>query len=579
MSLKTDKINQRIQDIQQFAAVRSERSSVFSAVYNELEKTSELLNEGKLVLHIVSEDPTLAVALQNLYKAHKTLPDLYKFQITALPSKPQIGEFDVLCIVVDAGQILPDTIKRVLEKASQIPMLKLLMVIDMLSSDPDNQRRVQTAISEVDSWLSNQNPIAPHEITALLLLPFYPDSLREKVEVNFQKDLDKFCLSLEVLVKGKVEDILIKQATAQLLAQLAQIKTVFNQEEAELKVRLQEEERKLQGTGGIGGLKKDIEKAFKKADMDRADFFKRAKEKSSSIKRILSNESDTRSLKYEIKQLADDLRVDSKNKGKYTTVSLQLPDGRSCHEMLISHCRNSLSEFANDTWKRLCNSSNEGGMVNLAQRMSQTLSIVPSLYLPKPLFQPDQTFDIQRYFQSTSKTEFDWKSRYKRESFGSFLIKEIRSNIMIATSFFMLFAGTATVLTSSSVDKTPPTGIFDLKIAKAGLTAFILPFIVGITYSTYRQNVSEKQEDASEKLRSIGCKHYQAIAIDYVDNVVDFTNKKLDAEEQKIRDILEEAREKFITYTGEAENRIINYKAQLSNLNTEKTKLDSFERL
>ena len=117
MLTKSEKLAQRIQEIQDFIATKINQDVTFAAISQELKKISNSLNTGKLRVQTVSNNPVSAQALQNFFGTCKTLPEFYQFHVTALPSEPeqaastssefhQLVDCDVLCLVVVLKQML-----------------------------------------------------------------------------------------------------------------------------------------------------------------------------------------------------------------------------------------------------------------------------------------------------------------------------------------------------------------------------------------------------------------------------------------------------------------------------------------
>ncbi|MBD1935653.1 MULTISPECIES: FHA domain-containing protein [Cyanophyceae] len=89
MSLKSDKLANRLQEIQQFVAARTAQNETFQVVEQELVKIADSLRQGKLTVQIVSHNPAPAQALQNFLSSYKPLPEFYNFQRMLLPREPE----------------------------------------------------------------------------------------------------------------------------------------------------------------------------------------------------------------------------------------------------------------------------------------------------------------------------------------------------------------------------------------------------------------------------------------------------------------------------------------------------------
>ncbi|MBW4490638.1 MAG: FHA domain-containing protein [Trichocoleus desertorum ATA4-8-CV12] len=89
MSLKSDKLANRLQEIQQFVAVRTGQNATLQVVEQELVKIADSLKQGKLTVQIVSHNPVPAQALQNFLSSYNPLPEFYNFQRMLLPREPE----------------------------------------------------------------------------------------------------------------------------------------------------------------------------------------------------------------------------------------------------------------------------------------------------------------------------------------------------------------------------------------------------------------------------------------------------------------------------------------------------------
>ena len=87
--------NQYFQTICQFTSARVSQYKDLASVSQDLEKIAPLFNARQLSVQISSQFPILAEGLQNFFKTHQGLKQLYSSKISALPvdvavaSKPQ----------------------------------------------------------------------------------------------------------------------------------------------------------------------------------------------------------------------------------------------------------------------------------------------------------------------------------------------------------------------------------------------------------------------------------------------------------------------------------------------------------
>ena len=142
MPTRSEKLAQRIQEIQDFIAPRINQDKTFAAISQELEKLSNSLKMGKLTVQIVSNNPVAAQALQKFLGTCKTLPEFYQFHVTALPSEPeqaastssdfhQLVDCDVLCLLVELKQMLSSNEQWFIEQGSNTHSAKRFVVVEI----------------------------------------------------------------------------------------------------------------------------------------------------------------------------------------------------------------------------------------------------------------------------------------------------------------------------------------------------------------------------------------------------------------------------------------------------------------
>ncbi len=108
MSIKTDKLAQRIQELQKLVAVKSNQKIAYGAIALELETIANSLKAGKISLQIYSKFPLLAQALSKFLHSNSNLSE-YQFTIATFPKdlqqdKQQFPATLVLNLVSTSGQ-------------------------------------------------------------------------------------------------------------------------------------------------------------------------------------------------------------------------------------------------------------------------------------------------------------------------------------------------------------------------------------------------------------------------------------------------------------------------------------------
>ena len=87
MSLKSDKLEQRIQEIQEFVAARIIQPELRQTVSQELDNLALSLKQGKLIVQIVGHDAALAQLLQDAIEVRESLRNGYAIRSMPLPEK------------------------------------------------------------------------------------------------------------------------------------------------------------------------------------------------------------------------------------------------------------------------------------------------------------------------------------------------------------------------------------------------------------------------------------------------------------------------------------------------------------
>lgn len=155
MSIKTDKLLQRLTELQKFVSERSvvamEQSTDYPAILSALERLEATLKQGKLVMQLVGEDPAQVQALQKLLKSHSTLASQYHFKIAALPQ----------CSSLDRSES-PGLILQPAPDAAADPPIRypLGLHAQVMGRHPDAQLRLPDRLSLVSGRHAEIRPAA-----------------------------------------------------------------------------------------------------------------------------------------------------------------------------------------------------------------------------------------------------------------------------------------------------------------------------------------------------------------------------------------------------------------------------------
>jgi hypothetical protein len=703
MSTKSEKLAQRLQEVQKFAAARIAQNAIYSAVAQDLVKISNSLKTGKLNVQIYSRFPILAQALQNFLGTHATLPNLYQFKIGTFPSEPQrspsqspatlilqspsaIGEqqtryplstiqklvigrrpgcqiqipdqytkvgghhaeiqplagntsptwqvcdlnsrnatyingqrlqgcqilqpgdritlayaytneksiefifecqanatseqndevykqladCDIVCLVFNPSQLISADELKFLEKASKTHISQLIVVADTSGSSGQFTPAINSNFLQIKSELQSKNPYLSLELFPLLLRPFYPNAQSVTVESSFQTELDKFDEFLETGAKGRVEEILIKRITAQLLSQLSRIEKIVDSQEVAIIKDIQNTEEELQ-SGGQSELREQTRKAIKKANEEKDKFFRQAKVELNQSKTDFMDGFRKSSILHKIQEFTENLKPVVVKKGGDSYIQLfseSTTNSGGVTNAMTHLCRSELFQWGTEEWRRICTSYAEGGLSGLFQRIHTTLNVIQSLRLPDSLHQPIQNVDIQKNLQ-VSVAEFSCETRYKEVSLAGYIFKNLKSQVTAILGFIVLI-GSAFGLGRANI---PPW--------LSGL--ILVPLSVYLTYS-YQQDKALKVEEEGEKLKEKLRSYYKEFAKNFVEKIGQTFNMKLEAEERRLREAIETVNEQFVAYGGELDkgqtslkNRLAEYKIRQNELKKERVELEKFK--
>lgn len=698
MPSKSDKLAQRIQEVQKFVAGKIDQDATYSVVAQELEKIADSLKQGKLNVQIYSRFPILAQALQNCLSTRQTLAEFYQIKLGSFPSQVQpvathslaalilqsagaveqqqtryplpnnqnvligrrpdcqivlpdqcnkvsghhaevqpllgqtpprwqicdrnsingtyingyrvqgcqtlqpgdritlayaspnektpefffewesqsaskddefykhLADCDVVCLVVNPSQLVSTDEKQFIEKAIKAQIAKLVVVVDTSSTLGQVNQIIKNNLAEVEAWVKSQNSGSPLKLAFLLLHPFYPNAQASAIDAKSLDDIDKFYQSLDALAKQGVEDILIKRVSLQRLSKITLIERTIASKEETLKREIRAEEEKLQSFEK-GNLKEQAKKALKQASDERDKFFKQVKSELSQAKGRILDEFSKKSISYKIQQFIDNLTPVFVKKQGFTYIQLkpETSQEQDVSSTLSYLCRSELIQWSTEEWKRVCTDYADDGLSGLIKRIRETLCFIPSLSPPDSLLQPIQNIDVQKSFE-VSLVESSAEIRYKETSLGGHLFKNVKSQVALILTTLTFFAN---VFISQD-----PNIKQQWKQWLGLITVLLLPFVVVWLIYDYQKNKEAKLEETGEKLKKEVCSHYQSIAKSFVERIVQSFGMRLEAEDQRLKGIIETVGEQFVAHITEIDKNQVLVKANLEKLKLQQKSLE-----
>ncbi|WP_144405661.1 hypothetical protein [Aliterella atlantica] len=524
---------------------------------------------------------------------YKTLQDFYQFCIDTLPNQPeqntpmsnelqQLANCDVLCIVVDLKQ-MSENEQWVIKQASNTYAVKKIVVVEV----PNNSyldRMTQANISEVEAWMQSYNFEPSIEIFPVFLSPFYPNAQLLTIEPNLEDSLDKLGKTLETLVKRRPEDILIKRITTQTLFQIGQIERIFDMDAELLKQQIRQAEEKLSSlrqSDSTEGLKEQAEQALKQVNEDKEKFFRQVKLEFNQSKAELLDGFNRKSILYKIQSFTDNLQPSVVRRGSAKYVQLQADNAQNSADINIDMmhlCYSNLSFWTIAQWEQIYTSYGEGGLSYFFQKTYTTLNLIPSFKFRASLF---QTNCDRTCFQKSLKdlvAGVRCESYYKKVSVGSYLIRQVRNQWM-GVMFLLTFI-TMTGLSSSNrrdfmkdIFK-PLYGFKNQPILLTLGLAIPLCFLFLLLFYNYSQDSQQKLEDEARKLKKELQNYYQSFAKISVEKLSQDLISALEAEEERLRRIIDSFREHLIAHLSELKTDRVFIKSDLENLLVQQKGLD-----
>lgn len=595
MLTKSEKLAQRIQEIHDFIANRVSQDVTFAAISQELEKISNALKVGKLTVQIVSNDPTSAQALQNFLCNCKTLPEFYQFYVTTLPSKPeqaaskssefhQLVDCDVLCLVVELKQMLSSSEQWFIEQVSNTHAVKQFVVVEIPNNNSQSEQLTQANIAEIEAWIQSHSSEPSIEVIPLFLCPFYPSAQATVIDSSLQQKLDQFCKSLEALVRRRPEDILVKRITTQTLFQLVQIERTFDIDIELLKQEIRQAEGKLSSlkqSDLTDDLKEQAEQALRQVNEDKEKFFRQIKLEFNQSKAELLDGFNRKSISYKIQSFTDNLQPSVIRRGHAKYVQLQSDNAQNSADINIDMmylCYSNLSHWALKEWEQIYTYYGEGGVSYFFQKTYATLNLIPSFKFRASLFQSNRD---HTYFQKSLKdlvAGVRCESYYKEVSVGSYLIRQVRNQWM-GVMFLLTFV-TMTGLSSTNrrdfmknIFK-PIYGFKDNPVLLTIGLAVPLCFLFLLLFYNYFHDGQQKLEDEAKKLRRELQNYYQSFAKISVEKLAQDLISALEAEEERLKKIIDSFREHLMTHISELKKNQGFLKSDLENLIIQQKGLD-----
>ncbi|NES22227.1 MAG: hypothetical protein F6K41_25720 [Symploca sp. SIO3E6] len=574
MPSKSEKLTQRIQEIQDFIAANSRQNLGVAGIAQELDNISASLKIGKPVIHIASQNPILGQALhQALIYTSKKLLDSYQFQVTtlandsesALPAISELLDCDVFCLVVEDNQPLEGDLKYLIEQAENAEIEKQFIIVDISESDCQSPSAIKAKSTETTAWVQSQLTAHNFAVFPLLLQPFAPNAQETEIDGDNSKEIEQFCKSLEALVRRKPEEFVAKRLTAKVLEQLNHWEIAINHQEDALKREIGEANgqlHRIKQSNSTDELRQKLEQATKQVEQDRDNFFKQVE---LDLKQSIAQLMDgfyRNSIVHRIVAFTHSLQpCVIRHKGAQY-IKLQSEDTQTSADINIDMmhlCYSHLTQWSIEEWRRIYTYYGEGGISQLFHRTYAALDFIPSSELRLPSFQPNQDYVPFRHGLKDLVAGVQCESYYKDIFVLNYILKQVRSQWMGIT--FLLTFGTMLGL----VEKNKRDFIRDLfqqpfealqaQPLWVGTMLLAIPIcgLFLLLFYNYHNNSQRKLEDVAEKLKKTLTDYYQRFTKVSVDKITQDFIAALESEDTRLKKLIERVRQDTLAYITEAE--------------------------
>lgn len=432
------------------------------------------------------------------------------------------------------------------------------------------------SLTQVEAWLRSQDMSDAFELVVLSLSSFSLQTQTSEINSVAQQELEKFCQSLEILIKGKPEDILAQRLTARVVEKLSAIEQVIDLEAEAIAQQLQQEESRIQGLA-TDDLKEQAKKALRKASDDKDKFFKQVKLELNQSKAALLDMYSKKSITYKIEECIEQLKPHVLKKGRFQYLQLRAENpvttNGNVNANLTYFCSHELKKWADQEWQLVTNTYGAGGLNAIVESLHKTLNFLPSIELEKSLFYIKQRIDIRKSLMN-SFIEAPYECRYHGVSLLAYVLKQIRTNMMQFTflvGFGVMFVGIKISGGSKQIISIITQPLRENPIL-FGIAIFLL--ICLLTY-TYQKDTTLQLEAIADKLRKELSNHYQSLSKNLVEKIALEMTTVLETEEKRLKDALETASDRFTSYIIDMEKSQLLLK---SNLEQQKMQLRSLEK-
>lgn len=545
-------------------------------VNGERIKDSQILKSGDVITLVSPQTGTKNIAEFVFNLQVETL------STEAIKKYDDVVDCDLLMVVVDSKQQLTSKVKDFMQYLDRTYISQQFLLVNTPNSqiEPTIMQDAEENLGLIANWVKSNIPEPDFEVFPLNLKPFDLENLQEEVNPKQLKKQENFIKLLSNIIKRQPENILAKRIAAKVVRILEPAEHLLFQQQRELAEKIAQKQGELESLSQIN-LKEASKKAIAEANQNKEYFFKQIKQDLSQSKAAFLDAYSKKSIIYKIQNFVDGFNpvILSKNGKKIVQLNDESrPDRDDINISLIDFCTNLLQKWATAECYRVSNVYGNGGLHGLVDRLKEQINIIPNPLSESP-FSNIEDINVEDNFL-VSFAGANCETTYKHKSLGTYIVKQLRSQMMqilISLTLVLSFLGITLskndiIQSLSSYFKQYPW-LFGLFIAG----------IIFLLVSSYNSETNLKLEEAEEKLKKDLSSYYQSFSKNLLNNVVQDITWNLELENKKISDGLKVVNQAYSDRLEEIERQKITikqnleqYQAQQKSLNTE---LSEFAKL
>jgi hypothetical protein len=471
---------------------------------------------------------------------------------------------DVLLLIINLENHLSDKEQLFIKNIDNHLIAKQFLVPEL--SGIEDER-----VIDLENYLKEEVPESSFEILPVFLKPYYLEDYSREIDKFLQKKQDQFLKAIENPIKRQPENILAARLCQKLSLLLEPIDYLLAQEKKDIKDKISQQQKELEKITQVN-IKEVTKKAFGLVNEDKDKFFKKVKLDITQAKMGALDNFSKSSIIYQVQKYIDNLEpVIIKRDGQFY-IQLFIDSSnleQDINQNLIDFCFEWIEKWSNKEWNKIIYSYNSGGVNELIERIKNTLSIIPST-LQKTPFNLPQSIDIRGNLM-ISFVGINCETRHKKLSLLTYLMKEIRSNLMQYMMMLTLVLSIIGIKGGKNQIFEKLSGWFKSYPWSLGLMIFVIFLFLMNAYNSDNQS---KLEEVSEKLRKELASYYQSLSKNLLEKIIQEFNVALDYEAKKIDDAIVEIQSNYNEYILDTEKSQIKLQKDLEEYKEKEKNID-----